>query len=139
MRGVKPHTLQVINGGIVDAVEAPKGLPKDCIADWNTVTSDLTGRKLLTEASLAMVESYCRALWLIRLASKEIEEHGLFVKNGSGTPKSNPAVTAMQKAQLESTRLATELGLTPASRSRKGMGAGGEQGSDKPAGIGNFI
>lgn len=135
MRGAKPATLQVIQGGIVDAVEAPKGLPKDCIDDWNIVTSNLASRGVLSEAALGVVELYCKALWMTRLATAEIELHGLFVKNGAGTPKSNPAVTALQKALLDATRLSSELGLSPSSRSRKGMDEGGARPTDDTSGL----
>lgn len=123
MRGVKPEpkAFTVIQGGIVDTYPFPKTLPKDCLSDWNLVTSDLLSRGLINEAMLGPVETYCRSLWIAREATKAIEQHGLFIPMKGGGSKSNPAATALQKAQVDITRLAAELGLTPSSRSRRGL------------------
>jgi P27 family predicted phage terminase small subunit len=137
MRGAKPHTLTVINGGIVDAVEAPRGLPAAAVNDWNVVTADLASRKLLTEATLSIVEVYCTALWQVRECRQVIVDHGTFVKGQNGVPKANPASTMMQKAQDTVNRLSAELGLTPSSRSRRGLG--GEQAPKADDGVGDMI
>lgn len=135
MRGAKPTTFAVIQGGIVDAVDPPKGLPKDVHTDWNIVTSDLASRKLLTEASLGVIEVYCTALWQVRECRKIIEEHGTFVKGQNGVPKANPASTMMQKAQETVNRLSAELGLTPSARSRRGLNGDGAAPPDDTAGL----
>lgn len=122
MRGQKPTELKVIQGGIVDAVPAPKGLPADCVDDWNIVTADLASRKLLNDAMLGVVEVYCTALWQVRECRKVIVTHGTFVTGQNGVPKANPAGSMMQKAQETVNRLCVELGLTPSSRSRRGLG-----------------
>lgn len=121
MKGAKPTTLKVIQGGIVDAPPPPKHLPKEVHSDWNIVTSDLAGRKLLAESTLSVIENYCFALYQVRECQKAIEQLGLFVRNKDGVPKPNPVNSTLQKAQDTVSRLAVELGLTPSSRSRKGM------------------
>jgi P27 family predicted phage terminase small subunit len=137
MKGAKPTTFAVIQGGIVDAVNPPKGLPKDVEHDWNVITSDLASRKLLTEATLGVIEVYCTALWQVRECRKIIEEHGTFVKGQNGVPKANPASTMMQKAQETVNRLSVELGLTPSSRNRRGLG--GDQSPAADDGVGDMI
>lgn len=136
MKGGKPAELKVIQGGIVDAPNPPAHLPKDAHNDWNIVTSDLAARKLLTEATLGVVENYCFALYQVRECHKTIAELGMFVRNKDNVPKPNPASSALQKAQEVVARLSVELGLTPSSRSRRGM-----DGPKKPEkdGIDEFI
>lgn len=121
MHGAKPTTLKVINGGIIDAPAAPKGLPKGCVDDWNTVTSTLAQRKLLDEACLGAVENYVTALYMVRQCREAIDKDGLFTRGTGGSLKSHPASVQMPKYVSEVSRLAAELGLTPSARSRKSM------------------
>lgn len=120
----------------MDAVDPPKGLPKDAIDDWNTVTADLSSRKLLTDSTLGVVAMYCTALWIVRECVKSIEKDGLFVLGQNKVPKSNPASIQMQKAQETVTRLSVELGLTPSSRSRRGLGGPAVNPDDEAGDIG---
>jgi len=122
MRGPKPTTLTVIQGGIVDAVPAPDGFPEDHVKDWNTITSTLASRGLLDEAALLNVPAYCGALATIRECSRVLDEEGRFIKNKDGIPRAHPALAQLQKATEMANRMAAEFGFTPSSRSRKGMG-----------------
>lgn len=106
----------------MDAVEPPKGLHEDAHNDWYIVTKDLADRQLLTDAMLGVVEMYCVALWTVRICQKAIQDHGLFVKGAGGALKTNPASTNLQKAQDTVSRMSVELGLTPSSRARRGLG-----------------
>jgi len=121
MKGAKPSELKVIQGGIVDAPPPPKHLPKEVHTEWNIVTTDLAGRKLLAESTLGVIETYCFARYQILECQKAIQQLGLFVRNKDGVPKPNPANSTLQKAQEMVARLAVELGLTPSSRARKGL------------------
>lgn len=121
----------------MDAVAPPSHLPEGAIPDWNTVTADLASRQLLNEAMLTSVEMYVTAMWIMRECRTAIQRDGLFVKGAGGALKSHPASSNLQKAQETVTRLAVELGLTPSSRSRKGIG-----GPDKPrakSGVEDFL
>jgi P27 family predicted phage terminase small subunit len=121
MKGVRPSELKVIQGGIVDAPPPPKHLPKEVHTEWNIVAADLASRKLLAESTLSVIENYCFALYQVRECHNAIQELGMFVRNKDGVPKPNPANSTLQKAQEIVARLAVELGLTPSSRSRKGL------------------
>lgn len=137
MRGQKPTTLTVIQGGIVDAVEPPADLPPDQVADWNTITATLAKLKLLDEAVLLNVRAYCSALDNIRVCNKIIATDGHFIKNKDGIPRAHPALAILQKQQELANRFAAEFGLTPSSRSRKGMG--GDQPDGPSGGIDDFL
>lgn len=120
MRGRKPE-LKVVDEDFAVPAEArpvPAHIPAAMHEDWRTVADDLAKRKLLTESMAGSVDAYVMALWNMRQAQAQIEEHGLLINAGKGILKQNPAVSLLGKAQQVVLRLSTELGLTPASRSR---------------------
>ncbi len=123
MRGRKPD-LKVIEGNVVridDDFSAPDHIPALMRDEWLMVAADLRERKLLTEAMGGSLDAYIMALWNMRQAQEQIDRYGLLVDAGKGILKQNPAVSLLGKAQQVMVRLATELGLTPASRSRSSL------------------
>ncbi len=132
-RGRKAE-LVVIEGGLAETPDVPEHIPEEMHQEWLDVVDDLRKRKLLTDAMLGSVESYVMALRNMRLAQKDIEKYGAVIENPKGVPVKNPAVTLHSKAQSTLSRLAAELGLTPAARSRpkmRGDGGGGEEGGSE--------
>lgn len=119
----------VIEGGLQESPEVPAHIPADMKQEWLDVVEDLRKRKMLTDAMLGTVEAYVMALHNMRLAQKDIEKYGVVVDSPKG-PVKNPACTLHGKAQSTISRLAAELGLTPASRSRPNMRGGNA--SDDP-------
>lgn len=137
MRGRRPE-LKAIKGGLAGRAPAPAHVPKEAHAEWNRVVSDLATRKLLTPAALGAVASYAIATWTVAECVKAIQQDGAFVRTKLGEPKPHPAHGIMSKAQEIIARLAGELGLTPASRSRKGLSGpneGGEANDGAPSGL----
>ena len=132
--GAKP-ALKTIKGGLSGVPALPASVP-DCMREeWQTVAIDLRDRKLLTQACLGALESYVVALWSCREATKAIEKHGLLVASAHNMLKSNPASALLTKSQVIVARLAAELGITPASRSRDGMGAEMPEAEDDDLGL----
>jgi P27 family predicted phage terminase small subunit len=120
-RGRKAE-LKVIEGGLQEEdAGIPLSIPPELHIEWNAVISDLAGRKMLTDAMLPTIESYILAIGNMREAQKSIKEYGVLVKGRDGVPKQNPAVSLLGKCNTAIQRLAAELGLTPASRSRPKM------------------
>ena len=135
MRGRRPE-LKAVDGGLAASAPAPSHIPKAVMAEWNRVTSDLAARALLTPAALGAVASYCLASFTIMQCIEAIERDGAFVRTAEGEPKSHPAMAVMAKSHDLIARLAGELGLTPASRSRKGLqGKGGTPDDGAPPGM----
>lgn len=120
-RGRK-HDLVVIEGGNNGALDImpkpPAALPPDLAADWSAIVADLTERKLLTDTMLGAVEMYVTAIGNVRKAQAAIEQHGVLVTGAEGAMKPNPAQGLLWRSQAIVARLAAELGLTPASRSK---------------------
>lgn len=132
--GVKP-TLKAIIGGLDGVPPLPATVPA-CMADeWNSIAADLNKRKLLATPMLGVLETYVVALWTQRQALEEIQTNGLLVKTAHQAPKANPATAMLKAAQISIARLSAELGISPASRSRAGMG-GEAPGKDEDDALG---
>lgn len=118
MKGRKAE-LKVIEGGLDHVPDVPAHIPAEMAGEWRGVIAELTEREVLTDAMRGSVDAYIMALHNSRLAQKAIDQHGLLVASGKeGVLKQNPAVSMLGKAQEVVLRLAVELGLTPASRSK---------------------
>ncbi len=138
MRGRRPTTLKAIEGGLAKAAPLPGDVPKTMRAEWDRIVSDLAGRQLLTPAALGSVAAYLIARWQVGECVKAIQKDGAFVRTKGGEPKPHPAFGVMNKAQEIVARLAGELGITPAARSRKGLNGpqqGGNADDGAPAGL----
>lgn len=116
MRGTKP-TLIIDNGPVLKDIKAPAWMSKDAKAEWSRVFPILRKRKILTIADLGSLENYCIALGTVREMERMLQDEGHVFKAEAG-PKRNPAVAIQADAMTRSLRLASELGLTPVSRSR---------------------
>lgn len=130
MKGRKPAALKVVadnkprmsDSGELPAL--PSYLPEEMRTEWNITIQSLSDRRLLDNDILPAVECYILAIWNQRDALKVIQEQGRTFKLKSGEIKKNPAVSDLKAAQDDIIRVAVELGLTPSSKSRKGMGGG---------------
>jgi P27 family predicted phage terminase small subunit len=128
-RGRKAE-LKVIEGGLTEAPSVPSHIPDAMKSEWFAVVDDLRSRQMLTEAMSGTVDAYVMALWNMRKAQAAIELHGVLIDGGKGILKQNPAVSLLGKAQSTVQRMAAELGLTPAARSRPKMKGSSSGGSD---------
>lgn len=116
MRGTKPH-LVIDNGAVLADIKAPAWMSKDAKAEWRRVFPVLRKRRILTAADLGSLENYCVALGQVREMERTLQTEGhVFI--GEAGPKRHPAVAIQADAMTRSLRLASELGLTPVSRSR---------------------
>lgn len=138
MRGRRPTELKAIEGGLSGQAPLPADVPKAMRPEWDRIVSDLASRKLLTAAALGSVAAYLIARWQVSECVKAIQADGAFVRTKGGEPKPHPAHGVMNKANEIVARLAAELGLTPAARSRRGLAGpaeGGNADDGAPAGL----
>jgi P27 family predicted phage terminase small subunit len=77
----------------------------------------LKTRRTVTREDLPVVEQYCLAVGTVRRSQAIIGAEGDTVTTETGT-KRHPAFQTLFQALTESRRLAAELGLTPASRTK---------------------
>ncbi len=78
----------------------------------------LRDRRVLSRQDLATLENYCLTIGMIRASQRMIADEGAMVDTRGGEKKRHPAHQTLFQGLTESRRLAAELGLTPASRSK---------------------
>lgn len=143
-RGRKPLPthLKLITGrqrGPVNPAEAmpPPGMPDvpEHLSDaakveWGRVCHDLYTAGLLSKADRAILGCYCQAYadWVeaetvlahFVKKAKELNDpgRGLMITTINGNVVQNPIVGVRNKARADVARYATDLGMTPSSRSR---------------------
>lgn len=116
MRGRKP-AMQAADNAIADELTAPAWLSKDAKSEWQRVMPILIERHILTDADLASFENSCVAIGQVREMERLIKRAGHVVETDRG-PRAHPAVKIQSDAMTRARLLASELGLTPVSRSR---------------------
>jgi P27 family predicted phage terminase small subunit len=96
----------------------PKELSASAKRLWKRVGEQLLTAGIVTEldglALSALVQSYAR--WLE--AQTMLAATGLLIRGADGQPALNPLLRLSKDAQAEYTRMLSEFGLTPSSRSR---------------------
>ena len=125
MRGTKPH-LRVEREPLRDR-PPPDYLSDDAKAEWGRIVPLLAERKILTEADVGMIETYCMSIGTVRDMDREIQRTGAVQKvykvdkDGNTflvSVRKNPAVSIRNEAMTQARLVASELGATPVSRSR---------------------
>jgi P27 family predicted phage terminase small subunit len=116
VRGRRPKTLLSQNA-VENLSPAPGWLSKDAKSEWCRVMPILIERRILTDADLASFENYCVAIGQVREMERLIKRAGHIVETDRG-PRAHPAVKIQSDAMTRSRLLASEIGLTPVSRSR---------------------
>ena len=126
MNGAKPQ-LVIDNAPVRSVPRVPSWMSDDAKAEWRRVVPELVDRRILTKADLASLENYCISIGTTREMERHLQEHGRVVEafklNKDGERVStgmerNPATLIQKEAMTLAKQLASELGLTPVSRSR---------------------
>jgi len=112
MKGAKPHMV-IDSNGLKKGRPAPSWLSPEAKREWRRVMPLLVERRILTDADLGTLESYCVSIGTMREAQKILSAEGLIL-NG----KRHPAFGIMNAAQTSARLAAATLGLTPVDRSR---------------------
>ena len=115
-RGVKPNP-KTDKAALATAPRAPSWLTTDAKREWQRIMPLLIERKILTEADMGSVENYCIAIGQVREMQAMISKEGAVFTSERG-PRAHPAVKIQSDAMTRARLLASELGLTPVSRSR---------------------
>jgi P27 family predicted phage terminase small subunit len=113
------------------APECPKHLAKAAKDEWNRITPELEKLGLLTRIDMAALAAYCQAYARWIEAEKMIKKHGVLVQTPNGYPVVSPYMTIINKALDHMKGFLVEFGLTPASRTRIGTAATGDNKKSK--------
>ena len=137
MRGRKPLPSNVVrlrgNPGkrrLNDAEPAPAPVAPACPSclgeearkEWKRLARALGELGLFTRIDRGLLAAYCQAhaLWLEAVSS--IQRYGTMVKSPNGYPMQSPYVAVANKQVDIMVRIASELGMTPSSRTRIRVG-----------------
>lgn len=127
MRGGKPK-LKQSPGPMTAAPSAPCWMQETAKQEWERVAPILAERKILTDADLGSLESYCVAYGQVRDCQKTLADlPSYFFESENGAPRPHPALRVMHTAMTIQRQLAAELGLTPVSRSRPAINDDGPE------------
>lgn len=120
MRGVKPSVKPASNA-VAKAPRVPGWMSKEAQAEWRRVMPSLIERRILTDADLGSLESYCVAAGRVKQLEVSLRK------------EIDPRLCRLQDAAMKTARqLAAELGLTPVSRNRPAVREEQEQNSVSP-------
>lgn len=131
-RGLKPATIVAGTSPVISVPKAPSYLSKEAKAEWRKVAPILVQeRKVLTEADLPTLATYCAHVGMVQQAERAINRYGLIMEDG----KRNPAYGVLKESSLLLVRCASVLGLTPSDRSRASMMEAADDDADNPLAV----
>jgi len=99
-------------------VPAPSYLNEVAKKEWRRMGKRLFDAGLMTELDETALASYCQAYSQWIEANQAIEDEGAVVTKANGDMARNPWVAIRGDAWKEMTRMLSEFGMTPSSRSR---------------------
>jgi P27 family predicted phage terminase small subunit len=133
MRGrrPKPTRLKVLTGNpgkrpLNEAEPRPEPCVPDCPTElsevarreWERLVVELGPLRVITKLDRAALAAYCGAYALWAEATEAIQKFGAMIKSPSGFPVQSPYLAIANRQTEIMMRIASEFGLTPASRSR---------------------
>lgn len=122
-------TVAALDGALSTVPNPPSWLPAHGKAEWRRVMPQLVADRKIAAHELGTVEAYCLAVSTMRAAEAVVSKLGMTFESESG-PKRRPETTILKENLEASRRLAAELGLTPASRTKNSGGAIGNDSAD---------
>lgn len=131
MKGRKPANIEKADVPYVCG-RAPSWFSKEARLEWSRCAPLLNERKILTQADLGSFEAYCVAAGLVRQMEAVIQREGHVTETARGGLRAHPAVQIQSDATTRARLLASELGLTPISRSRPAMQSSDDDENDAP-------
>lgn len=126
--------VTALDGALSAVPPAPKWLPPHGKAEWRRIMPQLVADRKIAAHEVGTVEALCLAVARTREAEEALQRYGLTFESDSG-PKRRPETTILKENIEAARRLAAELGLTPASRSKN---SGGAIGNDDADGLGDI-
>jgi P27 family predicted phage terminase small subunit len=108
--------------------ECPDWLDDEAQAEWRRITVDLAEMGLLSKADRPALAAYCTAWSRWVDAEAQVKKYGTVVKSpDKGFPMKSPYLSIADQTMETMRKLMVEFGLTPSSRSRIRVPAGGDE------------
>jgi P27 family predicted phage terminase small subunit len=86
--------------------------------EWNRLATELGPLRVVTNLDRGALAAYCGAYALWAEAMEAVQKFGAMIKSPSGYPVQSPYLAIANRQTDIMLRIASEFGLTPASRSR---------------------
>lgn len=119
VRGVRPDRVNLAEPKPKKAKpKCPGWLSDDAKRVWRRTTKQLETMGLLYEADQDIIVAYANAVVNYERATRIVDEQGVLVEGRRDGQVSNPAVRVQRDCAQLIRQFASELGLTPSSRSR---------------------
>jgi P27 family predicted phage terminase small subunit len=99
-------------------LECPPELGPIARQEWDRIVGELTQLGVLSSFDRGPLAAYCTAYALWIDALEMVQKHGAMIKSPNGFPIQSPYLSHLNKQAEIMTRIASEFGFTPASRSR---------------------
>ncbi len=99
-------------------LECPPELGPVARQEWDRIVGELTSLGVLSSFDRGPLAAYCTAFALWIDAMEMVQKHGAMIKSPNGFPMQSPYLSHLNKQAEIMTRIASEFGFTPASRSR---------------------
>lgn len=96
----------------------PKWLTSDGKKFWREIAPVLRGMGLFTEAERLALTALCVSLADLKAAHENVEKYGRVIKTPKGSAQPSPYIAIQNSALKQIRSFLSELGLSPASRSR---------------------
>ena len=124
-QGRKPKPTTIVekqkerqDSGLQRLPPSPDYLTAKEKAEWTRVGRQLIEAGLICKLDSTVLAAYCTAFGRWIEAQDSIRKHGVLVKSPSGFPMQSPYLSISNKAMEQMIKLMSELGMTPASRTR---------------------
>lgn len=107
----------------------PDHLDELAAREWNRVVDELYACKVMTNLDVGVLAAYCYSFAEWVKATSEVRKYGSIVRSPNNFPVRSPFVDLANTHYKNMLRAASELGMSPSSRSRvtKAEGQGGDQ------------
>jgi P27 family predicted phage terminase small subunit len=128
-RGRKAE-VRALDGALGKVPPVPAAMPPRAGREWRKVLGVLVAQRKIADHELPVVDAYCRVVAHIADCEAAIAKHGLTMVSPTGEVKRRPETTLLKEYHATLARLAGELGLTPASRTKNQGGAVGNDEDD---------
>jgi P27 family predicted phage terminase small subunit len=130
-RKPKPTELKILEGNpgrhpLNAAEPRPQCGPPDCPSqldgpaktEWRRLAQELADLGILTRIDRAVLAAYCVAWSRWARAQRKLSKQGELLKSEGGAEYQNPWLSIANRAMEQCVKIASELGMTPTSRSR---------------------
>ena len=98
--------------------DCPAELSELARREWDRLAIEFGPLRVITNLDRAALAAYCGAYALWAEATEAIQKFGVMIKSPSGFPVQSPYLAIANRQTEIMMRIASEFGLTPASRSR---------------------